>query len=303
VKSLVIGYGSIGARHAHVLGALDCDTAVVSRRRVEFPAVYADLTLALREHRPDYVVIANPTYLHHATLGELAASGFAGRVLVEKPLFDLCKPVPVAQFQSISVGYNLRFHPVIRRLKELASSASILSVHAHVGQYLPEWRSGADYRQSYSAKAALGGGALRDLSHELDYLAWIFGDWKTVTALGGHVSALDIDSDDIFSLLMQTDRCPVMTIQMNYLDRVARRQIVVNTQDHTIEADLIRGTLSIDGHVEKFDVKADYTYREMHCAALKNSASDLCSIDEGLATLQLIEAAERANQRKEWVTR
>lgn len=303
MRTLVIGYGSIGARHARLLTELGCETAIVSRRQIDFPAVYSDLASALSAHRPDYVVVANPTSLHHTTLSELAAAGFAGHVLLEKPLFDRIRPIPAASFRSISVAYNLRFHPIIQRLREFAATETVLSVQVYVGQYLPDWRPGTDYRQSYSASAEQGGGALRDLSHEFDYLGWLFGGWRAVTALGGHVSSLEIGSDDLFVLLMQTDRCPVASVQVSYLDRVARRRIIVNTERHTIEADLVGGTLAIDQATETFAVERDHTYREMHRAVLNEDFKSLCPIEDGLATLQLIESAERANQRKEWVTR
>lgn len=299
----MVGYGSIGARHARLLTELGCPTAIVSGRQVDFPVVYSGLVSALAGYCPDYVVIANSTSLHHDTLVELAAAGFSGRVLVEKPLFDLCKPVPLASFQSISVAYNLRFHPVIQRLRALVAAETVLSVHAYVGQYLPDWRPGTDYRHSYSASARQGGGALRDLSHEFDYLGWLFGNWRAVTALGGHVSSLEIDSDDLFVLLMQTNRCPVVSVQVSYLDRIARRRIVVNTDRHTIEVDLVGGTVVVDREIETFAVERDQTYREMHRAILNKDVTMLCTVEEGVATLQLIEAAERANQRKEWAIR
>jgi predicted dehydrogenase len=301
MRALVIGYGSIGARHARLLSELGCATAVLSRRQVDFPNIYSDLASALAGHQPDYVVVANPTNLHYDTLRELAVAGFAGRVLVEKPLFDRRLPIPVAGFRSVSVAYNLRFHPVIQRLRDLVARENVLSVQAYVGQYLPDWRPGTDYRRSYSASAGQGGGVLRDLSHELDYLGWLFGNWLAMTALGGRVSSLEIDSDDLYVLLMQTSRCPVVSVQVSYLDRVARRRIVVNTEHHTLEADLVGGTVSVDGELETFTVDRDFTYRQMHSAILREDAAILCSIEEGAATLKLIEAVEQANQRKEWV--
>jgi predicted dehydrogenase len=265
--------------------------------------VYADLPQALAMHQPDYVVIANQTHLHHLVLTELAHAGYAGHVLVEKPLFDHSLEIPPHDFASLSVAYNLRFHPVLLRLQELLRGETILSVQAYVGQYLPEWRPGTDYRQSYSACAAQGGGALRDLSHEFDYLGWMFGGWCAVTALGGHVSPLEIDSDDLFVMLMRTERCPVMTVQVSYLDRVARRRILINTVSHTIEADLIAGTIAVDRDVETLTTERDHTYREMHRAMLRQETRALCSIEEGLDTMQLIDAAEYANQKMEWVIR
>ncbi len=303
MKSLVIGYGSIGKRHTRLLKELDCLPAVVSEREVDFPRAFSDLAVAVAEHRPDFVIIANRTHQHYDTLTGLAAAGFSGRVLVEKPLFERCRPIQAGDFLSVSVAYNLRFHPVIRRLREIAAEETILSVQAYVGQYLPNWRPRVDYRQSYSASAKQGGGALRDLSHELDYLAWLFGPWNRVTALGGHISPLEIDSDDIYVLLMQTERCPVVTVQMSYLDRVACRRLIINTTRRTIEADLVSATLAIDGRAETYPVEQDFTYREMHRALINDDATALCSIEEGLATLRLIEAAEQANLLKQWITK
>ncbi len=234
-------------------------------------------------------------------LARLAQTHYRGRVLVEKPLFDARYPIPENKFRGIAVAYNLRFHPVIQRLREVLVGQQLLSVHAYVGQYLPDWRPGTDYRRFYSASAAEGGGALRDLSHELDYLGWLFGRWTTMTATGGHVSSLEIDTDDVFALLMQTDRCPVASVQVSYLDRVARRRILINTQRHAIEADLVGGTLAVDGKTESFAAERDFTYRQMHRAVLDGDMASLCTADEGLATLELIEAAERANRLKEWI--
>lgn len=303
MRSLVVGYGSIGARHARLLSELESDTAVLSARDVDFPVVYHDIAQALSKHAPDYVVIANQTNRHHDTLRTLAESGFAGDVLIEKPLFDKPQPLPVARFRRAAVAYNLRFHPLIQRMRTLLEGQTALSVHAYVGQYLPDWRPDSDYRDSYSASRAQGGGVLRDLSHELDFLSWLFGEWQAVTAIGGHVSPLEIDSDDLFVLLIQTRHCPALSVQMSYLDRKATRRIIVNTASTTIEADLIGGTISVNGLSETVAVERDHSYREMHQAYLNGDVSSLCSLAEALDTLDLIAAAERVSQKKEWITR
>lgn len=303
MKALVVGYGSIGSRHARLLTELGCDTAVLSARRVDFPLVFSDIAQALSDHRPDYVVLANPTGLHHVMLARLAEAGYSGRVLVEKPLFDLLRPVPDNDFRGLSVAYNLRFHPLLQGLNALLVGEKILSVQAYVGQYLPDWRPGGDYRESYSAKAGEGGGALRDLSHELDYLGWLCGPWSAVTALGGHFSDLEIDSDDLFALLMRTERCPAVSVQVSYLDRVVKRRVTINTGRLAVEADLVAGVLTVNGVSESFVVERDHTYLEMHRAALSGRDDTLCTLEEGCATLQLIEAAEQASRQLEWVRR
>ncbi len=303
MKALVVGYGSIGARHARILLALGCSTAVVSGRAVDFPVVYHGLSEAVAAENPDYVVVANATSRHHVTLSKLAETGYRGVVLVEKPLFDHLHTIPSHAFSKVLVAYNLRFHPIIQRLKALLEGEKVLSVQAYVGQYLPDWRPETDYRASYSASAEQGGGVLRDLSHELDYLCWLLGGWTRVSAIGGHYSSLEISSDDIFMLLMATPLCPALTVQLNYLDRVGRRILIVNTARHTIEADLIKGTVRVNNDSESFSVERDQTYRDMHEAILSGKTDTHCKMGEGLETLRLIEAAELAAKNAEWVHR
>lgn len=302
MNALVIGYGSIGMRHARLLAELGQLTAVVSSRDVDFPLRFRSLDEALGTHKPDYVVIANATHLHYDTLTTVRRAGYDGFVLVEKPLFDRYHSLPQSVGET-RVAYNLRFHPVIQRLAQNLRSERIVSVQAYAGQYLPSWRPAADYRQSYSADATRGGGVLRDLSHELDYLGWMLGGWSRVTALGGHFSSLEITSDDVFTLLLSTPACPMVSVQLNYLDRPGRRLIMVNTDQHSIEADLIGGILRVDGQPEQLEVERDGTYRAMHRAALSGDRATLCSLSEGLSTMKLIEAAEHAALHGEWVSR
>jgi predicted dehydrogenase len=301
LKALVVGYGSIGARHARLLTDLGCEVAVVSARAIDFPRAYTALAKALETHRPEYVVVANSTDLHYPTLAELQRSGYSGTVLVEKPIFDRFAPLPLHALHTTFVAYNLRFHPIVRRVRAILASQRILSVAAYVGQYLPDWRPDRDYRTSYSAGRAKGGGVLRDLSHELDLLTWILDGWSRVGALGGKLSSLESDSEDVFAILLATPACPVVTVQMNYLDRLGRRTVIVNTDEHTVEADLIAGTLTVDRNRETFTIERDETYLLMHAAVIAAETQILCSAEEALATMRLIEAAERAAARGEWV--
>lgn len=304
LKALVIGYGSIGQRHARLLAELGCQVAVMSRRSIEFSPHYSDLSKALARWQPDYVVVANRTSEHHQTIAALVQYGFQGRVLVEKPLFDQLSDLSAHAFSQAAVAYNLRCHPLLTRLKSfLHDSAKLVTTNIYVGSYLPDWRPNIDYRQSYSAKKSEGGGVLRDLSHELDYVLWLFGPWRRLTALGGHFSQLEIDSDDACSLLMETERCPLVSIHMNYLDRIPRREISVNTDQHSVRVDLIKNTLEINGVHEAFSMARDDTYRAQHQAMLDGNVEGLCTLGEAMETLFTIEAAEQAALSHIWIER
>jgi len=301
LKVLIIGFGSIGSRHARILGGLGHRVIIVSRRPVPQPSVYSSLEKALVEESPGLVVVANETSRHFPSLVELARLNYSETVLVEKPLFQNSAELPRNRFRSLWVAYNLRFHPVLQELKRCLRGETILSVQAYAGQYLPDWRPDTDYRNSYSAFSEMGGGVLRDLSHELDYLTWLFGKWERVTALGGHFSQLEIDSDDVFSILFATELCPAVSVQLNYLDRVPRRFVLINTARHSIQVDLINGTISLDKETRTFAVDRDHTYLNMYQDLFSDRPGSLCSAQEGQDVLGLIGAVESAMKRKEWV--
>ncbi|MCM3590177.1 Gfo/Idh/MocA family oxidoreductase [Brevibacillus borstelensis] len=303
MKALVIGFGSIGNRHARVLKALGCQVSVVSRRSVEWESHYFTLEEALRSENPGYVVVATRTSEHYKALSTLALCDYKGIVLVEKPLFDQNVALPLHSFQNLFVAYNLRFHPGIQRLRELLKGQNIITFHVYAGQYLPDWRPNTDYRTGYSSNKSEGGGVLRDLSHELDYVNWLLGDWECLTSMGGTFSRLEINSDDVYSILLKTKSCPAVTITLNYLDKAARRFIIVNTDQFTIQLDLIKNIISVNGDSEQFEVPRDFTYMAQHKAVLNSDYDTLCSEGEAIQVMSMIEAVELANEKRSWVTR
>jgi predicted dehydrogenase len=302
-RALVIGYGSIGQRHARVLEGLGHDVAVASRRAVEHPCRYPELAPALAAFKPDYAVIANETALHRPTFRALKAEGFGGMALVEKPLFhDLAADDAPAEPNTF-VAYNLRFHPLLLRLREWLGSHTLVAASIHVGQHLATWRPQRDFHQSYSSHRALGGGVLRDLSHELDYALWLFGPWRRVTALGGASGALGIDADDRWSILIECERCPQVNVTLSYLDHAPRRQIVVNARDDSAAVEFFSNTFSAgNGKTpERIEVDREESYRRQHAAILSGRPGDACTYAEGYATLRLIDAVERAAAERRWL--
>ncbi len=297
-RALVIGYGSIGRRHARILEELDCEVAVVSRRAQENIQRFADVAAAVKNFRPEYVVIANETSAHPGTVDALTAAGFGGKLLIEKPLGGA---IARHNFALCAVAYNLRFHPALAELALALADQTILAMQVYCGQHLPDWRPGTDYRMSYSADPGRGGGVLRDLSHELDYVLWLGGAWRRATAIGGRFGGLEIASDDCWALLLELERCCCATVQINYLDRPGRRQIVVNTRAHSFAVDFGQAALVRDGEMQRFTVDSDDTYRAQHRAMLAGDTSRLCSLAEGEDVMNLIAASEKAAREQAWV--
>lgn len=303
---LVIGYGSIGQRHARLYRQLGCSVGVVTRRleNVDLHGAegYRTVETAVQSRQWDIIVIANKTSEHLATLDELVRHRFTGDILVEKPIFDSFESRPEFEEMSIYVAYNLRFHPLIVKLDKLLENERLLSVNMYVGQYLPTWRPGRDYTQNYSISRADGGGVIRDLSHEIDLMQHLFGKWRSLTAIGGKYSHLEGDSDDLFSLMVETDCCPMINLHMNYMDRVSQRKIIVNTDRSTIVLDLIKGSLRVNQEDPIYvHLERDETYLSQHMAMIKRDYGKLCSYEEGLEVVRIICAAERAANERSWV--
>src|SRR3990167_1673631 len=300
---LIIGYGSIGARHAKILSQMHRTVSLITRQKIENYTCYETIEKAFKENVFNMVVIENPTNLHYETLKKIYLLNFQGIILVEKPLFSNLEAIDFNVRENVYVAYNLRFHELFNHLIDILKDDALLSFSVHAGSYLPDWRKNTNYQNCYSAKQEQGGGVLRDLSHELDYILWICGKCIEVTAMGGHMSSLEINSDDIYSILMRCENCPIVNIQLDYLSRVPMRNITIQTKKQkTIFIDLINGCLSLNGEI-LFNIKEPIknTYILQHKAIIEKNFADLCCFKQGLAVMNLISMIEKSACEKKWV--
>lgn len=253
VNALVVGLGAIGRRHARNLRRLSPSIHVVGCRTHSagiddlgddvhmFDAIQYDLHRALSS-RADVAIIATPASRH--VDDALCAARAGVHVFVEKPIADRLDGVQVLMEEcrkrslTLMIGYNLRFDRALRTAKAAIDQGRIgriLSIRAEVGQYLPEWRPGRDYRQTVTARAALGGGPLLELSHEFDYVRWLAGEVVAVTAKTSRSDTLDVDVPDTADLLLEFENGALGCVHLDLLDRAAIRRCRVVGSDGTIE--------------------------------------------------------------------
>jgi predicted dehydrogenase len=180
---------------------------------------------------PSAAIVAGPASIHLEVAMALAAAGIA--LLVEKPLahtsagLDALLAACARADIPLMVGYNLRFLPSLvecKRLLDTGAIGRVLGVRAEVGQYLPDWRPGTRYQENVSARQELGGGALLELSHEIDYLYWMFGMPARVSARGGRYSELEIDVEDMAELCLEYEGpARLVNIHLDFLQRSPAR--------------------------------------------------------------------------------
>lgn len=240
MRILVVGLGSIAHRHIQNLKLIDPSIRIALWRQKsksihlqELAPLVDQVMHSLNDAvawKPDAALITNPASLHVEAGLALAQQNI--HLFIEKPLsnelngvnelLDLCR----SRSLVLMVGYNFRFDPSLQKMRRALIEGQIgqpISLRAEVGQFLPGWRSGRDYRQSVSAQSALGGGAVLELSHELDYARWLMGEVKKVSAQVANLGELDMDAEDIAEIILQFDNGALGSIHLDMIQRSATR--------------------------------------------------------------------------------
>jgi predicted dehydrogenase len=263
MRILIVGLGSVGQRHARNLRRLlgdEVDLLALRRKGGEAPPdvlgirVFHEMDGALAD-RPDAVIVADPTSMHLATASVALRAGCP--VLIEKPLSNSWDGV--AEFLDavshsgvpVLVGYQMRFHPLLQRVRDLVNDGafgSVISAAATYGEYLPGWHPYEDYRKSYAARRDLGGGVLLTQIHDIDYLGWILGWPREVYSVGGHLSSLEVDVDDTAVSLWPCDiqgRAVPVQLRQDYVRREPVRALELVMDGGTLDLDLLAPSLRV----------------------------------------------------------
>lgn len=299
---LIIGYGSIGKRHNEVLSKFDEieNIDIVTKQKLESKTTFISL-----EQVPDldiynYYVIASETNKHYEQLKYLESKVSNKIIFCEKPLFETYKKLTIEK-NEVFVGYVLRFHPLLQKLKNFIEKEKVLSVNVNCGQYLPTWRPNTDYRTSYSAKKDGGGGVLLDLSHEIDYVQWLFGKINEIKSYQLKISDLEIETDDLTTFIGKTKNKTVVNLSIDYISKITYRKILLHTLNYSYELDFIKNSLmqtDKSGLEKIYDFKSlekNNMFEQMHKSIL-NDKKNACSYEDGLEVMKTISIIQEQNR-------
>jgi predicted dehydrogenase len=306
VKLAVLGLGSAGQRHAqHLIGLGHEVVGHDPDPDRSSPGIQTVASAEAALGAAEAVVVAGPSSTHAESA--LAAIAAGKHVLCEKPLAtsgDDARRVAAAAEQAAvvcGVAMNLRFHPGVLELRRLLDAGELgrpYLAQASMGYALPLWRPGSDYRQSYSARAELGGGIIWDAIHELDYLLWLLGPVDTVSAEAGRVSDLEIDVEDTAMAVLRFASGPMAAVDLNFVEPAYRRGCVVAGSDASARWDWNEGTVVVrrEGEHERVldaACELDDTYRavvEDFAAAITDRRPPCTPAADGVAAVALAEA-------------
>ncbi len=336
MKILMIGLGSIGQRHLRNLRAYLGDEAEFLAYRVRgLQRTFSD-TMQIREgvrledafairsfsdldealaQRPDVAYVTNITSQHIPCALKAVRAGCD--VFLEKPIsYDMAGVDELIQAAKdggriVFVGFQNRFHPCLRRLRELVRSREfgpIISVRSEIGERLTTMHTYENYADTYMARKDQGGGVIMNQQiHELDYLQWIFGAPKAVTAFCGTNSCLALSVEDYCEAIYWMDgplgAFPV-SAHADFFQYPPRRCCRVIWENGWAEADLLGASVTVArGDQVTREEFSDFQRNQMFVdemkaflAAVKSRRQDMLTLEEGAVSLRMACAAKKASE-------
>lgn len=256
LRVLVVGAGSIGKRHIKNLIELGIDSENIiavdrdiwratspNKDTGQYIPYETKLDTALRF--PFHAALICTPTASHCQVAQQILRHQSIPLFIEKPIGnDLEDARRLLEAMDLvgtwgCVGYSMRFHPAIDIIKSVVSGERIGLVRyarAEVGQHLADWHPNEPYTTWYMGKASEGGGALLDLSHEFDYLKWLFGPYTNIkSSQVTQVALVDTDVDDLVEVTASLRDCPVASIHLDLVDRSYNRRVRIVGSHDTLE--------------------------------------------------------------------
>lgn len=326
MKFLIAGFGSIGRRHLNNLRALGENDillyrthhSTLSEEGLEGIPVETDLEAALA-HKPDAVIISNPTALHLDVAIPAAKAGCD--LLMEKPIshnferVDEFQKVVEQNKVNVLVGFQFRFHPTLRKIAQWLAEGRIgqpVSVNVHWGEYLPGWHPWEDFRKSYSARADLGGGVVNTLTHPIDYLHWLMGEADELAAMTANQSELGLEVEDTAAIMVRYSSGALGTIHLDYVQRPPRHALeivgncgTIGWENSTGVARLYRAEYKL---WEEVLPPADFERNQLFLDEMSHfiqvaggKESPCCTLQDGITALKMTDAIYRSAAENKFI--
>jgi len=309
IRVLIVGFGSIGQRHARNVRVLVPNSEIVVLRRSlgdrdDGYKVVTTLPSALATD-PDMAIVATPSAAHIEVLPELLRAGVPS--YVEKPV--VTETSQVAEVRNAMAvrpdvrhmsGFNLRLLPSLQLAQRLVQDGVLGHVARatfSAGQWLPDWRNVEDFRQSYSASRSGGGGVIFDLSHELDAARLLLGDMHLTGCTTTRPPGLGIEAEGAASMIGLTEMGAVVSANVDYVARRAIRRYEVVGDKASLVWDLAQRRMELHGpagveiitdRLEDFDVGETYVEGlRRFIASVSGHDTPFQSLEDGLRSTEL----------------
>ena len=228
MKILIVGMGSIGTRHYNLIKKHYPKYEVES-----FTALGRDWD-EVKKRKFDVGFICSPTHLHITHALQLAELGMA--IFCEKPLDCSTKNLErlvslVKEKRLITyLAYPFRHHPDIKRLKQFITERNISNAGICCYTDISEWQ------KEYSKDRKTGGGAILELSHEIDLAEYLFGKIVNITGVITGQSKIISAEPEVY-MTAEHENGDTTSIHLDLESKCAERYIVFSADKFHISLD------------------------------------------------------------------
>lgn len=253
-RVLIIGFGSIGNKIFKILTnykKIEIEIGILRIKQKTEKNIKAKFFFNIKDaikYNPDYIFICTTANLHGIYFKKL--KNLNAKIFIEKPLTNRDNEIKVFKNypKDLMIGYFLRFHEPIRYLKKYIANkqSSIRAINFEVGYDLRKWRPKREIISTATAQKKYGGGALFELSHEIDLAVWMLGYPDEVFCQKQKLSKLKIDVDDFTNIILnykKKNQC--ITINMDLLQSKYSRNIKIIFDNEIIFYNFLSGKIEI----------------------------------------------------------
>lgn len=155
----------------------------------DFSIPFMDRQSLLADPTLDGIIVASPDHCHRQDASDALHSGKP--VLCEKPMaiqLDDCDAMLRAQKESgqpLQIGFNLRFHPLYQKMREIASSGQIGKITTAWIRHFVGCGGNFYFQDWHSLRNRSTSLLLQKATHDFDILHYVSGSYtKRLVALG-----------------------------------------------------------------------------------------------------------------------
>lgn len=325
-RFLIIGAGSIGQRHINcLLGLGEINISALRTKKGSQKSLPQNISKNITElysfdeaqnWKPTHIIISNPTSLHLETLLRFNKGNY--KILIEKPVSNsyeeyikVKKDLKGNILDNGLAAYNLRFNSIILFVKnkiEKKEYGKLWRFDLNVGHYLPKWHPYEDYKNSYTARNELGGGALKTLSHEIDLCVFFGGKIMQLNASIKKVSDLEINVDDCVDLNFKCKNCKSVRVNLNFLNPEPCRYGLLYFDKGLLEYNYFSGEVFFTGYMDN-EKKLIYSeknhisnqYISQMKAFIQDDYTLGCTIKEGIYIDKIISTCFESSLKKKTI--
>ena len=277
INVLLVGLGSIGQRHLRNLSTIfgekirffayrkknkkillnNFGDKIKGNVEKKYKIILIRDLEKLDNNKIDIVFITNPSSLHIQTI--IKFKKFKNKYFfIEKPLdstldkydkfINFIKKKKIETF----IGYNLRFHPCVKKAKEILNKRNklgkILQAHFYYGDNLKNWHKYENYKTSYASNKKLGGGIVLSAIHEFDLMFALFENAQIIQSYNDHLSDLKINVEDfsisVFKNNYRKNKI-ISVVMLNFFQLNKERYVKIIFEKGLIYLDLLKFKVSL----------------------------------------------------------